>query len=77
MYYTENKKTQRKKFKSENFKPASWSKARKEIKDNTYNCRDYYLAEKEKSYYDWIESKNKWMGAPFIATRKKKIYNYS
>ena len=70
-YHTENNETQRKKFKSEYFKPASWSKASREIEDITYNCRDYYLAEKDKKYSEWIESKNKWMGAPFIAGRKK------
>jgi hypothetical protein len=54
------------------FRPANWSEARKDITDdNFYISREYYLAEREKNHEDWMKSKQKWMGAPFIASRKK------
>ena len=53
------------------FKPANWSQARKEItEDNFYLSREYYMLEREKNHSDWLKSKKKWMGIPFIASRK-------
>ncbi|CAI2375596.1 unnamed protein product [Moneuplotes crassus] len=57
---------------AEIFRPSNWSQARKEMSENNfYLCREYYDQEKDKNYSDWLNSKNKFMGIPFIATRKK------
>ena len=53
------------------FQPSSWSKARREAtQDNFYLCREYYDTVKNKNHEEWLESKSKWMGKPFVAIRK-------
>ncbi|CAI2372397.1 unnamed protein product [Moneuplotes crassus] len=54
------------------FRPSNWSQARKEMSENNfYLCREYYDQEKDKKYSDWLNSKQRFMGIPFIASRKK------